>query len=170
MRLCGLMLDLLVISALSISNPKPNALQETHYLACGGFVLICLVWNLFCFGFVARQLFPNFWFERALTLTADALGHAYTGLLFVRTLDPAMESPVPAAYAYKLMLFFIPSSGGKNTIVVTMVTHHGPWAALVVCLCVVASKGGAVVRVSGLWAGRFSRRRHHSLSASLGNF
>ena len=68
----------------------------------------CL-WNGFCFLFVARSIFPNFWFERGLVLTADALGHSYCGLLFARTLDPSMESPVPAAYAYKLMLFFIPS-------------------------------------------------------------
>jgi hypothetical protein len=36
-----------------------------------------------------------------------------------------MESPVPAAYAYKLMLFFIPSSGAKNTIVVSLLLSHG---------------------------------------------
>lgn len=42
-----------------------------------------------------------------------------------------MESPVPAAYAYKLMLFFIPSSGGKNSVVSIVLTRHGPWTALV---------------------------------------
>jgi hypothetical protein len=52
------------------------------------------------------------------------------GLLFARTLDPAMESPVPAAYAYKLMLFFIPSSGGKNSVVSIVLARHGPWTAL----------------------------------------
>ena len=67
------------------------------------------------------------------------MGHSYTGLLFARTLDPSMESPVPAAYAYKLMLFFVPSSGAKNTIVVSLMLSHGPWAALLVCLCVVAT-------------------------------
>jgi len=139
MRLCGLMLDLLVISALAKAHPKPNSLESTHYLLCSFFVVICLLWNLFCFVFVAKYLFPNFWFERALTLTGDSMGHSYTGLLFARTLDPSMESPVPAAYAYKLMLFFIPSSGAKNTIVVSLMLSHGPWAALVVCLCVVAT-------------------------------
>jgi len=133
------MLDLLVISALAKAHPKPNSLESTHYLLCSFFVVICLLWNLFCFIFVAKYLFPNFWFERAVTLTGDSMGHSYTGLLFARTLDPSMESPVPAAYAYKLMLFFIPSSGAKNTIVVSLMLSHGPWAALVVCLCVVAT-------------------------------
>lgn len=139
MRLCGLMLDLIVIAALSNSLPKPKALETTHYAICFFFVLINLLWNAFCFFFVARQLFPNFWFERSLTLSADALGHCYTGLLFARTLDPLMESPVPAAYAYKLMLFFIPASGGKNSIVVLMTAAHGSLAAFIVCLCVVTT-------------------------------
>jgi Na+/glutamate symporter len=137
MHMCGLMLDLLVIAALSKAHPKPRALQQTHYLECGVFVILCLVWNVFCFVFVARRLFPNYWFERALTLAGDSMGHSYTGLLFVRTLDPAMESPVPAAYAYKLLLFFIPSSGAKQTIVMTTMKDQGPWVALLTCVFVV---------------------------------
>lgn len=139
MRLCGLMLDLLVISALAKSYPKPQAMETTHYIVCSCFVMICLVWHLFCFVFMAQSLFPNYWYERALTLSGDAMGHCYTGLLFARTLDPAMESPVPAAYAYKLMLFFIPSSGGKNTIIVSIISAHGPLAALIVSVLVVAT-------------------------------
>jgi Na+/glutamate symporter len=84
MRLCGLMLDLLVISALAKAHPKPTSLESTHYLLCSFFVFICLSWNAFCFIFVAKYLFPNFWYERALTLSGDALGHSYTGLLFAR--------------------------------------------------------------------------------------
>ena len=42
-------------------------------------MLVCCLWNAFCFVFVARGIFPNFWFERGLVLTADALGHSYTG-------------------------------------------------------------------------------------------
>eukprot|EP00601_Ochromonadales_sp_CCMP2298_P030629 CAMPEP_0173332564 /NCGR_PEP_ID=MMETSP1144-20121109/4420_1 /TAXON_ID=483371 /ORGANISM="non described non described, Strain CCMP2298" /LENGTH=516 /DNA_ID=CAMNT_0014277457 /DNA_START=53 /DNA_END=1600 /DNA_ORIENTATION=- len=139
MLLCGLMLDLLLIAALSKAYPKPKALEQTHYLLCSMFVLICTLWNIFCFVFVARSLFPNYWFERALTLAGDTMGHSYTGLLFARTLDPSMESPVPAAYAYKLILFFIPSSGAKQTIVITTLAKHGPWAAFLICLCVVAT-------------------------------
>jgi hypothetical protein len=61
------------------------------------------------------------------------------GLLFARTLDPLMESPVPAAYAYKLMLFFIPTSGVKNCIILNLVASHGAGIALLVCLCVVCT-------------------------------
>jgi hypothetical protein len=79
MRLCGLMLDLLLISALSMSYPKPQIMGQTYYLICCIFVLICLCWNLGCFVMVAPRLFPNYWFTRALTLSGDAMGHAYTG-------------------------------------------------------------------------------------------
>jgi ESS family glutamate:Na+ symporter len=139
MRLCGLMLDLLIISALSTSYPRPKALESTHYVTCGTFVVLCILWNMFCLVYIAPKVFPNFWFSRALTLTSDALGHSYTGLLFARTFDPNMESPVPAAYAYKLMLFFIPSPGVKNSIIVSIVSIHGPGWAFVICLCIVVA-------------------------------
>eukprot|EP01032_Pedospumella_encystans_P008275 gene8275-9841_t len=137
MHMCGLLLDLLVIAALSKARPQFDESHQTHYFLCGVFVMICVAWNAFCFLFVARSLFPNYWFERALTLAGDSMGHSYTGLLFVRTLDPSMESPVPAAYAYKLLLFFIPSSGAKQTIVSTTIRTHGVWAAFFTCLFVV---------------------------------
>lgn len=80
MRLCGLMLDLLFIAALSKAYPKPKNLEETHYVICSGFVLVCFVWNILCFFFIAKKVFPNFWFERGLVLAADCLGHSYTGM------------------------------------------------------------------------------------------
>eukprot|EP01041_Mallomonas_annulata_P000361 gene361-661_t len=139
MRLCGLMLDMLVIAALSTANPKPKSLKEVHYGMVAVFVTVCVAWNLFAFIFLARRLFPNYWYERGLTLSGNALGHSFMGLLFARTLDPALETPAPIAYAYKLMIFFIPSSGGKNNIVVSIVDSHGVWIALIVCLCVVTA-------------------------------
>jgi hypothetical protein len=44
--------------------------------------------------------------------------NSWVGLLTVRAVDPGLRTPVPLAYAYKMMLFFIPASGGKNAIVV----------------------------------------------------
>jgi hypothetical protein len=37
------------------------------------------------------------------------------------------------------MLFFIPASGGKNSIVVLLTASNGPLAAFIVCLCVVTT-------------------------------
>ena len=77
MRLCGLSLDIIVIAALSKSYPKPHHLEKTHYLFCSLFVLACLLLNFLCFKYIARYMFPNFWYERGLVLSADALGHSY---------------------------------------------------------------------------------------------
>jgi hypothetical protein len=80
--------------------------------------------------------------SRTYFLLGEALGHSTTGLLFARALDPSMNTPVPFSYACKQMLFAIfPSSGGKNTIVVSLVVSHGPWLALLVCCCVVIAWG-----------------------------
>lgn len=92
MRLCGLMLDLLIICALTIGRsilikivfyvlsyqmqlfrrtfvlmgwpayPKISSMESTHYLVCGLFVFICLSWNFFCFIYLAKELFPNYWY------------------------------------------------------------------------------------------------------------
>lgn len=69
-----------MIASLAKAYPKPAVMGQTHYLICTFFVLICLAWNIFCIIFVARKLFPNYWYERATTLTGDCLGHSYTGL------------------------------------------------------------------------------------------
>lgn len=139
MRLSGLMLDLMVIAAFSVASPLPETLiTSEQYWPITLLVIICAMWNIFAFFFFAHRLFPNFWFERGLTLTGDAMGHSFVGLLFVRTLDPHLESPVPYAYVFKLLLFFIPSSGEKNTIVVSIVESHGSIMALVVCINIAA--------------------------------
>ena len=55
---------------------------------------------------------------RATALIGDALGHSWVGLLLLRAMDYRLQTPVPLAYAYKTMMFFVPASGGKNAIVV----------------------------------------------------
>jgi len=136
LRMCGLLLDLLFIASLAKAYPRVIALGQSHYIMCSLFVLVCVLWNAFCFVYVAQRLFPNYWYERAITLMGDCLGHACTGLVFVRTLDHQMESPVPLAYAYKLLLFFIPSTGAKQTIIAHVMESHSPWLAFLICLCV----------------------------------
>eukprot|EP01031_Cornospumella_fuschlensis_P024600 gene24600-29719_t len=141
MRLCGLLLEWIVVAALGKTYPPLTTLNSgagsSHFFMCALLVLTCATWNLLCLGFLAPNLFPNYWFDRALPLTGDSMGRAYTGLLFVRVLDPGMESPVPAAFAAKLMLFFIPTSGAKTAIVDGLVRGGGIGVTLVVCSLVV---------------------------------
>jgi hypothetical protein len=148
MRLGGILLDLVIVGAISVANfRKPQDGLGNNFGNPGHhhrvyvllYVSVCCFWHIICFVFIARYAFPNFWVDRALTLSGDALGHSYLGLLFARTLDPRMETPVPAAYAYKLMLFFVPSTGEKNTIIVSFMENHGNLFALVVCSLIVVA-------------------------------
>mmetsp|Transcript_12151 Transcript_12151/g.15916 ORF Transcript_12151/g.15916 Transcript_12151/m.15916 type:complete len:777 (-) Transcript_12151:381-2711(-) len=139
-RLAGLCLDLLIIAALS--NIRFDKLPELFTVYHGIFaviVLACLLWNAFVFVYLARRMFPNFWYERAVALGGDAMGHSWVGLLLVRALDPTLCTPVPLAFAYKMMIFFVPGSGGKNAIVIGLIDTVGPtWSmglSLVVILC-----------------------------------
>jgi len=40
----------------------------------------------------------------------DALGHSWVGLLLARAIDPALQTPVPLAFTYKLLV----SKGGRE--------------------------------------------------------
>ncbi|KAM3567297.1 hypothetical protein VYU27_010555, partial [Nannochloropsis oceanica] len=64
----------------------------------------------------------------------DALGHSWVGLLLARAIDPALQTPVPLAFTYKLLVFVVPGSGGKNNIVMSLIDVWGLWPALCVCL------------------------------------
>jgi len=89
----------------------------------------------------------------------DALGHSWVGLLLARAIDPALQTPVPLAFTYKLLVrreggretvlfptniqhppslplqvFFAPGSGGKNNIVISLIDAWGLWPAFCVCL------------------------------------
>lgn len=139
MRLSGLMLDMTCIAKLASAIPDPKNVEEVHYGLISVFVLACTLWNIYVFVYFAKEMFPNFYFERAVVLSADAMGHPAMGLLFARTLDPEMSTPVPVAYICKLAMFVVPSSGGKNTIVISLVDRHGPLVALVICVCVVGA-------------------------------
>ena len=79
---------------------------------------------VFCLG--ALQTVPGR-LLRATALIGDALGHSWVGLLLLRAMDPRLQTPVPLAFSYKMMMFFVPASGGKNAIVIgKFYEDHGP--------------------------------------------
>lgn len=42
----------------------------------------------------------------------DALGHSWVGLLLARAIDPQLQTPVPMAFTYKLLVRVRGSIGG----------------------------------------------------------
>lgn len=135
MRVCGLMLDLLVVGAIASAGYFPSSHQLPSYTPeIIVMIIVCAIWNVAFLFLMGPRMFPNFWFDRSVVLLGDSMGHAFMGLLFARCLDPTMETPVPAAFAYKLMFIFLPTSSGKNSLVFSMVSTFGlAWSFL---LCV----------------------------------
>jgi hypothetical protein len=141
MRLCGIMLDLLVIGALTCSTSMYNESSESEHhaysLLVASMVLLCGIWNLYFMFYWGTFFFPNYWFDRGLVLLGDSMGHSFMGLLFARALDYSMETPVPTAFAYKSMLIFIPTSVGKNSIVVSLVSKFGILISFIACVVII---------------------------------
>ncbi|CAM9932955.1 unnamed protein product [Pylaiella littoralis] len=136
-RLSGLCLDLMTTAAISSIGfaSIPDKFNAAFLLV----LLSCVVWNVGVFVVLAPRMFPNFWLLRATALIGDALGHSWVGLLLLRAMDFRLQTPVPLAYVYKTMMFFVPASGSKNAIVVAMVDVMGVWEAFLVCLVVCAA-------------------------------
>lgn len=111
----------------------PRQLPKGTAGAFAAVVAACCVWNAAAFLLLAPRMFPNHWVARGGALTADTLGHSWVGLLTIRALDPGLRTPVPLAYAYKTLLFFMPDSGGKNALTVLVTDAGGTLAALAAC-------------------------------------
>lgn len=143
MRLCGIMLDLLVIGAMTCSSSMYNEGGESEHhiysLLVTSMVMLCGIWNVYFMFYWGPFFFPNYWFDRGLVLFGDSMGHSFMGLLFARALDSSMETPVPTAFAYKMMLIFIPTSVGKNSIVVSLVSSFGILASFLACVVIIVA-------------------------------
>lgn len=139
MRICGIMLDLLIVAALASAGYFPSAHVLPSYTPeIIVMIVVCAIWNVVFVFTMGPHMFPNFWFDRSVVLMGDSMGHAFMGLLFARCLDPTMETPVPAAFAYKLMFIFLPTSAGKNSLIFSMVNLFGLAWAFIICVLIMA--------------------------------
>lgn len=71
MRIGGLTLDMIIIASLTVALPRPDQIEQVNYGLISIFVIACALWNIFVFIFLGRKMFPNFWFERSVTLTGN---------------------------------------------------------------------------------------------------
>lgn len=130
-RLSGISLDIMTVAAVGSIDIK--AAPTNQGPAFAAVILACCAWNVFMFFVLGPRMFPNHWVLRGGVLLADAMGHSWIGLLTLRALDPRLATPVPLAYAYKMMLFFVPASGGKNSLVVAAIDKLGSVGAFFLC-------------------------------------
>ena len=101
MRIQNSALDFLVVAAI--------ATIKLDVIMAGIIPLLILVaagilWNVFCVVYLAKRVFKEAWFERAIAEMGQSMGVTATGLLLLRVVDPDYETPAADAFACKQIL------------------------------------------------------------------
>ena len=107
-RIQNTALDFLVVAAIATIKLEVvlTGLAPLLLLVAAG-----IGWNLFCLLVLARRVFRDAWFERAIAEMGQSMGVTATGLLLLRVVDPDYESPATDAFAAK-QLMHEPFMGG----------------------------------------------------------
>lgn len=122
-RISGAVLDFLVLSAVASIRIE----TVTAYF----FPLLILIaagtiWNMLLVMLVARRVFKDAWFERAIAEFGQSMGVTATGLLLLRTVDPEGRTPAGPAFGYKQLLHEPLMGGGFWTsAALVLVAVHG---------------------------------------------
>ena len=129
-------LDFLIIAAISsISLDIVNSnLFAFSLLVTGG-----IVWNIFCVIYVAKYVFKNDWFQRAIAEMGQSMGVTATGLLLLRVVDPNCKTKAASAFASKQLLHEPFMGGGLWTgMAIPMLVIYGGWHVLIITSIAIA--------------------------------
>jgi ESS family glutamate:Na+ symporter len=123
-RIQNTALDFLVVAAI--------ATIRLDVVAQGWVPLVILIvagilWNVFCLLWLARKVFRNAWFERAIAEMGQSMGVTATGLLLLRVVDPDYKNPAAEAFACKQLLHEPIMGGGLWTgMAIPLIAAIGP--------------------------------------------
>ncbi|MGY2079558.1 sodium/glutamate symporter [Modestobacter sp. SYSU DS0657] len=148
LRIQGIALDLLIISALATLSIQAIADNWVTFLVLA---VAGLSWNVSVFVFLARRMIPRFWFERGIGDLGQSLGVTATGLILIRVADPNAATPAMEAFGYKQLAFEPFFGGGLVTAAsLPLIAQFGAVPLLVVmAVLLVVSLGVGI-----LWFGR----------------
>ena len=129
MRIQGLALDLLIVSALASLSLKAIAANIGPFLLLAG---VGIVWNIVVLFFLARRYIPKYWFERGIGDFGQSMGVTATGLILMRIADPEGKSPAYEAFGYKQLVFEPFFGGGLITAAaLPLIYQFGPYPLLI---------------------------------------
>ena len=99
-RIQNTALEFLVVAAIATIKISivAKGIVPLLILVAGG-----VIWNIWCVTFLARRVFKDCWFERAIAEMGQSMGVTATGLLLLRVVDPNYETNAANAFAYKQM-------------------------------------------------------------------
>ncbi len=130
MRIQNSALDFLVVAAI--------ATIKLDVIMAGIIPLLILVaagilWNVFCVVYLAKRVFKDAWFERAIAEMGQSMGVTATGLLLLRVVDPDYETPAADAFACKQILHEPFMGGGLWTsmAIPLIAVYGGLWVFLI---------------------------------------
>ncbi|MGY2002629.1 sodium/glutamate symporter [Blastococcus sp. SYSU DS1024] len=148
LRIQGIALDLLIISALATLSIQAIAENWVTFLLLA---VAGLSWNVGAFVFLARRMIPRFWFERGIGDLGQSLGVTATGLILIRVADPNAATPAMEAFGYKQLAFEPFFGGGLVTAAsLPLIAQFGPVPLLIaMSVLLVLSLGTGI-----LWFGR----------------
>lgn len=134
-RIQNASLDFLVVAAIATIRAK--------VIWAGLLPLILLVavgigWNVFCVMVLARRVFKDSWFERAIAEMGQSMGVTATGLLLLRVVDPDYETEAADAFACKQLAHEPIMGGGLWTaMAIPLVASYGLFNVFLVATAVV---------------------------------
>lgn len=148
LRIQGIALDLLIISALATLSIQAIADNWVTFLVLA---VAGLAWNVGVFVFLARRMIPRFWFERGIGDLGQSLGVTATGLILIRVADPNAATPAMEAFGYKQLAFEPFFGGGLVTAAsLPLIAQFGPIPLLIAMAVLLVLSLGAGI----LWFGR----------------
>jgi glutamate:Na+ symporter, ESS family len=132
LRIQNTALDFLVVAAIATIRLKVIAAMWVPLVIL---VLAGVLWNVFCLVVLARRVFTNAWFERAIAEMGQSMGVTATGLLLLRVVDPDYETPAAEAFACK-QLFHEPFMGGGlwTSMAIPLLALWGGWVIFFIAL------------------------------------
>lgn len=129
LRVQGLALDLLIVSALATISITAIAENWVAFvlLSIGG-----ILFNLFVLLWLTPRTIPSFWLERGIGDFGQSMGVTATGLVLMRIVDPESKSPAFEAFGYKQLVFEPFFGGGIITaLCVPLIFKFGPYPLLI---------------------------------------
>ena len=96
-RLCGIAMEILIVSALATLRIEAAAQYLWPVLLL---LLVGCAWCIFCLLWLSRRLLPkDYWFELGLINYGMSTGTTAQGLMLLRIVDPDLESGAAEDYA-----------------------------------------------------------------------
>ena len=130
-RIGGASLDFLVVAA--VATIRLDFIVK-YWQPLVILVVAGVAWSLFGAYWLARRMFSEDWFERAIVEFGQYTGVTATGLLLLRTVDPDSKTSASTVFGCK-QLFHEPLIGGVWVAMsVPLVFKLGPWPVLFISI------------------------------------